>query len=51
MKLSIECGCCGKPVEADVQNITELLMECAQNKSIFTGFFCADCEVYLDDDT
>jgi hypothetical protein len=50
MKITIECGSCGRTVETDVVNIIKTLIECAERKSVYGGFLCEDCVKALEEE-
>lgn len=43
MKLEIECSRCGDSHKADVLDIIVSLIKAAENKSIYCGFICEEC--------
>ena len=50
MKMLIVCTNCGNLVEAEVDGIIRTMLDCAEQESIYCGFFCQDCAEEMDDD-
>lgn len=50
MRVTIECGNCGKLIDADVIGIIETLIACAKHNSIYGGFLCEGCGEQLDEE-
>jgi hypothetical protein len=44
----MECKECGQVTEVKVSDIINILIECNNNKSIFSGFLCDVCAKLLD---
>ncbi len=50
MKILIECSHCGKTLEANMDGIIRTLLECAENKSIYSGVLCEECAEDMDEE-
>lgn len=51
MDIQMECKNCGQVRLADLDEMIRILMETAENASVYSGFFCQDCaDELLDED-
>lgn len=50
MKMLIECSHCRKILEAEVDGIIRIMLDCAENESIYSGFLCEDCAESMDEE-
>ena len=50
MPILVECYECKKVIETEVSNLTESIIWCSENKSIFSGILCNECAKKLDEE-
>lgn len=49
MFVSIECNQCGKVMNTNVSEVIKCILDCVDNKSIYSGFLCSECAEEVED--